>query len=305
VPAPEDDPGQAASAFLGWLAGSGRSWLVVLDDLGAEAAPDELWPRGEGGRVLVTADRRAAVTWIPGARLVPVGTFSPREALSYLFAKLDADPDQRNGALDLATGLGFLPSALAQAAAVMAETGVDCRRYLAELASRQAARGGSTAGDPAVMAAEAWSLSAGFADHLPPAGLALRALCDRSERTSGGNLMIPRPDPDRDAQTTEAPAAGDGSSPSRRRPGRPRPGPRSGAEPGPGGPGHDRPGQQRRDRAHPPGGAGFRPAAAQRRRTRPGGEGGRRCARPGVVDTRYASRRRPGTARVHGGAAGD
>lgn len=186
VPAPEEDAGQAASAFLSWLAGSGRSWLVVLDDLGAEAAPDELWPRGAGGRVLVTASQQAAVTWIPGARLVPVGTFSPREALSYLFAKLHADPDQRNGALDLATGLGFLPSALAQAAAVVAEAGMDCRQYLTELARRQAARGGSAAGDLAVVAAEAWSLSAGFADHLQPAGLARRVLAFLSVLAPGG-----------------------------------------------------------------------------------------------------------------------
>ena len=185
VAAPGGDAGQAASVFLDWLARSGRSWLVVLDDLSEEAAQEDLWPRGASGRVLVTADRPDAAARIPGAHLVPVGTFSPREALAYVFAKLVADPDQRNGALDLATSVGFAPVALGQAAAVMTETGMDCRRYLAHLTGRQQHRG-ATAGDPGAMAAEAWSLSADFADHLPPGGRAGRALAFLSTLAPGG-----------------------------------------------------------------------------------------------------------------------
>ena len=171
---------QAASAFLDWLARAGQSWLVVFDDLHEDAAQADLWPRGAGGRVLVTADRLDAAAQLQGAHEVTVGAFSPREALAFLFAKLDADPGQRNGALDLATGLGFAPVALGQAAAVMAETGLDCGRYLAELASRQ------PGGDPGSMAAEACSLSADLADRLPPAGLAQPALALLSMLAPGG-----------------------------------------------------------------------------------------------------------------------
>ena len=186
VPAPGEDTEQAAVTFLDWLARSGRSWLIVLDDLSEEAAQSDLWPQGASGRVLVTADRPDAAVWIPGVDLVTVGVFSPREALAYLFAKLHADPDQRNGALDLATSLGFSPTALGQAAAVMIETGMDCRRYLAQLTGRQQQRGAGAAGDPAALAVEAWSLSAGFADHLPPAGLAQRALALLAVLPPGG-----------------------------------------------------------------------------------------------------------------------
>jgi tetratricopeptide (TPR) repeat protein len=174
VPAPGEDADRAAAAFLDWLARSGRPWLVVLDGLTEAAVAADLWPQGAGGRVLVTADHPDAAARIPGAHLVPVGPYSPREAMAYLFAKLQADPGQRNGALELATGLGFAPAALGQAVAVISETGMDCRDYLAELTGRQRQRGG--AGDPAAMAMEAWSLSLGFADHLQPAGLARRAL---------------------------------------------------------------------------------------------------------------------------------
>ncbi|MGE5135359.1 MAG: tetratricopeptide repeat protein [Gemmatimonadota bacterium] len=185
LPAAGEDAEQAASVFLDWLSRSGRSWLVVLDGLAEEAAQEDLWPRGPGGRVLVTADRPETAGRIPGAHLVPVGTFSPREALAYVFAKLEADPDQRNGALDLATSIGCAPVALGQAAAVMTETGMDCRRYLAHLTGRQQHRG-ATGGGPAAMAAEAWSLSADFADHLPPAGHAGRALALLAMLAPGG-----------------------------------------------------------------------------------------------------------------------
>ncbi len=50
------------------------------------------------------------------ARIVPVGPFSRREALSYLLGTLTADLDQRQGAIDLVAELGNEPLALAQAA---------------------------------------------------------------------------------------------------------------------------------------------------------------------------------------------
>src|SRR5215472_2699919 len=47
-------PEQDAAQFLTWLAETDRSWLVVFDDLTDPAVLDGLWPRGPGGRVLVT-----------------------------------------------------------------------------------------------------------------------------------------------------------------------------------------------------------------------------------------------------------
>jgi hypothetical protein len=71
-----------AAQFLSWLGETSRSWLVVLDDLASPADLDGLWPTGPVGRVLVTSADAAAV---PSAvRVVPVGPFSLREAISYL-----------------------------------------------------------------------------------------------------------------------------------------------------------------------------------------------------------------------------
>lgn len=186
VPAPGEDAEHAAALFLDWLARSGHSWLVVLDGLSEDAAQEELWPRGASGRVLVTADRPEAAARIPGAHLVQVGPFSPREALGYLFAKLQADTDQRNGAVDLVASLGSAPLALVQAAAVIAESGLDCGQYLAQLTGRVARRGGPGGADPGALATEAWFLAADFADHLPPDGLARRALAFLSVLAPGG-----------------------------------------------------------------------------------------------------------------------
>lgn len=169
------DPEQAAASFLGWLQQTRQPWLVVVDDLSDPAVVAELWPRGPGGRVLVTTEYPDLADQMGDPRLMAVGPYSPREALAYLFAKLQADPSQRAGAVDLAHGLGLLPLALAQAAAVMAETGMDCREYLARAAEGDDSPG-RAGGMPAQLARQALALSAGYADQLPPAGLAGRVL---------------------------------------------------------------------------------------------------------------------------------
>jgi hypothetical protein len=69
-----------AAQFLSWLSETSRSWLVVFDDLASPATLDGLWPTGPSGRVLVTAPGAAAVP--SGMRVVPVGRFSLREAIS-------------------------------------------------------------------------------------------------------------------------------------------------------------------------------------------------------------------------------
>ena len=107
------DAESIAARFIRWLGDTGRPWLVIFDDLTDAASLDGLWP--EGGRILVTTADPATV---PGARepvVLPVGRFSPREAMSYLMGRLSADPSQRLGAVDLTEDLGCEPLALAQA----------------------------------------------------------------------------------------------------------------------------------------------------------------------------------------------
>jgi tetratricopeptide (TPR) repeat protein len=202
--APAERVERAAAAFLEWLADTGRPWLVVLDDLADPAVAERWWPRGPAGQVLITT-RQPDLIDQGAAHVVRVGAFSPREALWYLAERLRADHDQRTGATDLAIELGFVPIALAQAAALMTETGWTCRQYLdlaadrrAQLAAAQADAGQAGTGQAGTgqagtgqagtgqagtgqaqmisPAAVTCSLSAQLASQLAPAGLAGRAL---------------------------------------------------------------------------------------------------------------------------------
>jgi tetratricopeptide (TPR) repeat protein len=171
-----EGPEAAAAHFLDWLAETGRPWLVILDDLADPAALEGLWPHGPQGRVLVTSRRPDTAVRAYRPRAVEVGPFSPREALSYLSSKLHADPDQWIGALDLAGDLGYLPIALAQAAALMADTGLDCRQYRARAADRMQRLAGAPAGAYPSIVASTWALATEYAEQIPPAGLTRPAL---------------------------------------------------------------------------------------------------------------------------------
>jgi tetratricopeptide (TPR) repeat protein len=185
VPARDEGPEQAAAEFLDWLAKTDRRWLVVLDDLSDPAAIEGYWPRGAAGRVLVTTESRD-IGQLPGARVVPVGPLSHREALWYISERMGADHDQRMGAPDLVAELDLLPITLGHAAAVMAETGMDCHRYRALVAGRRSGPRPSPADRHASTVAATWSLSTEFADSLPPSRLAGRALALISMRGPHG-----------------------------------------------------------------------------------------------------------------------
>jgi tetratricopeptide (TPR) repeat protein len=170
-----------AVRLLAWLASARRPWLFVLDDLRDGADLAGLWPAGPGGRVLVTAASAAVLEGGPPVREVPVPAFGLREAVRFLTVPLARDPDQRNGAIDLAGAAGGDPAALGMAAAVIGETEVSCREYLhwytQRAAQLTAARCGSAPADVA------WTLSADLAARLIPAGgtwplLVLAALLD-------------------------------------------------------------------------------------------------------------------------------
>jgi tetratricopeptide (TPR) repeat protein len=125
--------------------------------------------------VLVTTESRD-IGQLPGARVVPVGPLSHREALWYISERMGADHDQRMGAPDLVAELDLLPIALGHAAAVMAETGMDCHRYRALVAGRKSQSRPGPADRHASTVTATWSLSTEFADSLRPSGLAGRAL---------------------------------------------------------------------------------------------------------------------------------
>ena len=171
-----ESPEQAADRFLDLLKRPDLRWLVVLDDVAEPAAVDGLWPAGPSGRVLVTTANPNAAAAAPNPRAAELGVFSPREALTYLFAGGRLDVGQRAGALDLATELGFSPVALRHAAAVLTATELDPRQYHLHLTARRQAAARAFPGGLGATVAAAWSLSWELADQFAPQGLAGRAL---------------------------------------------------------------------------------------------------------------------------------
>jgi tetratricopeptide (TPR) repeat protein len=169
-----------AAQFLSWLGETSYSWLVVLDDLADPANLEGLWPAGPAGRMLVTSADAAAVP--RGMRVVPVRRFSQREAISYLSGRLSADPDKRQGVIELVQDLDCEPVALAQASAVIANSPLSCRDYGAHFVHRWEQLAQSSSARPPA-AAVTWMFSFGRVEQLAPGGspqllLALAALLD-------------------------------------------------------------------------------------------------------------------------------
>ena len=164
------DAETTAARFVSWLAETTEPWLVVLDGLSDPVDLDGLWPGGPAGRVVVTPATAAAVSSIPNPLIFPVGVYSSHEALSYLMARLSADPDQRLGVMDLVDDLACDPLALAQASAAIANSGVTCRDYR-EMFAKQRDQIADSAGVVPAAKAVTWTLSLECADELSPGGL--------------------------------------------------------------------------------------------------------------------------------------
>ncbi len=173
---PRDDAETTATRFLAWLAGTSRPWLVVIDDLAELADMEGLWPAGAAGRVLVTTRLPAGSLGAKNSTVVQVGEFSSREALTYLAARLYQDTDQRIGMVNLAGDLGCLPVALAQAAALIEDTGINCREYWRSFTDRRPQMAAADAGSHAAIVSATWSLSLDRAEELSADGLAALVL---------------------------------------------------------------------------------------------------------------------------------
>ena len=175
----DPDPERAATRFLAWLAEpTGRPWLVVLDDLSDTGDLTGLWPPTVGaGRTVVTTRRRDAAL-LAGRQIIDVDVFTPEQAVAYLRGKLAAVPQRLDEVDELAHDLGYLPLALAQAAAYILDRGarMTCGRYRQRLADqRRRLSDLAPAALPdqhQVTVAATWSMSIDRADQLVPVGVA-------------------------------------------------------------------------------------------------------------------------------------
>ena len=171
-----------AARFISWLGMTSQPWLIVLDDVLEPADLDGLWPEGPTGRVLITCTQSSAASARPGTHVVPIGSFSVREALNCLTERLSINPAQHHGAVDLIEALGREPLAVAQVSSVLANSHLSYRDYRDYFARRRQ-QIGMAAGEVPSAAAVTWTLSLGQAELLLPGAsvrlmLVLLALLD-------------------------------------------------------------------------------------------------------------------------------
>jgi tetratricopeptide (TPR) repeat protein len=127
------------AAVLRWL-GDQPGWLLILDNVDSEdaaAALDDLVPRLHGGHVLLTS---RLARWSAEVEPLELDVLTEEAAVGFLLARTEgrrrATMVDAAHAATLARELGFLPLALEQAGAYIAERRLTFAAYLEEWQSR-------------------------------------------------------------------------------------------------------------------------------------------------------------------------
>ena len=159
-----------------WLAAH-SGWLVILDNVTDPADVAPLLARGPAGRYLITS--RRASGWHGTAAPVRLDVLDPAAAQALLAAILASDRrGEADGAAELCAELGFLPLAIEQAAAYLAQASATPREYLSLLARYPAAiyQAAAEGGDAARTIARIWRVTVDRLADDPLAGQVLRIL---------------------------------------------------------------------------------------------------------------------------------
>ncbi|MFI6645895.1 tetratricopeptide repeat protein [Streptomyces sp. NPDC050504] len=140
-----------ARAFLNWAATTGRSWLIILDDVTEPDALRSWWPptgahgAGEGQppgareaagpqhRAVVTTRLKGADISGGGRHVLDISTYTAAESAAFLRERLvlaDAGHLLDEAVDDVGTVLGHLPLALGYAAAWMINEDQPCGTYV-------------------------------------------------------------------------------------------------------------------------------------------------------------------------------
>ncbi len=120
-----DDPGDPGLLVRRWLEADGERCLLVFDDVADPEAVRPYLPSGGAARVIVTSHQEPGL-----GTSVPVGAFSAGEARAFLAGRAGRAAAAADAVAD---GLGHLPLALGQAAAVITGRHLEYRVYLDQL----------------------------------------------------------------------------------------------------------------------------------------------------------------------------
>ena len=158
-----------------WLAAR-SGWLLILDNVTGPADVAPLLARAPAGRYLITS---RATGWHGTAVPVRLDVLDPAEARALLTGILTQDPPRDlDGTGELCAELGFLPLAIEQAGAYLAQAGATPREYLDLLARYPAAmyQAAAEGGDAARTIARIWHVTLDRLADDPLAGQVLRIL---------------------------------------------------------------------------------------------------------------------------------
>jgi len=121
------------NAVRRWLE-TNRGWLLIFDNADDPSMVKPYVPREVKGHIIVTS-RASLFDMLNIPSAIDLKKMEPDEARTFLFTRTardmaTADPGEGKAAEEIARELGYLPLALEQAAAFIAETAMPFKRYL-------------------------------------------------------------------------------------------------------------------------------------------------------------------------------